>query len=178
MGSASATPRVHPGVPDLQKRLWASQHQARSRRQIHWGNRAGGFPCPEPHWGTAGVFHSPLFGNILAGKRGVGRAAVGDALGCCQEGCKPTEQPGFPGYTLSCSYLQLPGVWSSLSRSAASAEPQPGLFLADLFIWVLHCSRPRLSFCCTCARVHNPGSFRHMGGVSFYPSLPRELITV
>lgn len=97
---------------------------------------------------------------------------VGGALGSCQEGCNTTEQPGFPGYTLSCSYLQLRSIWISLSRSAASAEPQPGLFLADLFIWVLHCLRPRLSFCCTCASVHNPGSFRHMGGVSFYPKSP------
>lgn len=108
----------------------------------------------------------------LIGKRGVGRVSVGDALGCCQEGCNCTEQPGFPGYTLSCSCLQLRSVWISLSWSTVSAEPQPGLFLADLFIWVLHCWRPRLSFCCTCARVHNPGSSRHMGGVSFYPKCP------
>lgn len=108
----------------------------------------------------------------MADKCGVGRVALGDALDCCQEGCNTMEQPRVPGYTLSCSSLQLRIVWISLSRSAASAEPQPGLFLADLFIWVLHCLGPRLSFCCTCASVHNPGSFRHMGGVSFYSKSP------
>lgn len=131
------------------------------------------FPCLGLHGGTAGVFYSTLFGNTsLAGKCGMGRAAVGVALGCCQEGCNTVEQPRFPAHTLSCSYLQLTSVWISLSPSAASAEPQPGLFLADLFIWVLHCLRPRLSFCCTCASVRNPGSFWHMGGVSFYPKSP------
>jgi len=101
-----------------------------------------------------------------------GEGGHGGCTGLLQEGCNTTEQPGLPGYTLSCSYLRLTSVWISLSRSAASAEPQPGLFLADLFIWVLHRLRPRLSFCCTCASVHSPGSFRHMGGVSFYPRSP------
>lgn len=69
--------------------------------------------------------------------------------------------------------LQLSAALECLDQPLPSAaEPQPGLFLADLFIWVLHCWRPRLSFCCTCARVHNPGSSRHLGGVSFYPKSP------
>lgn len=82
------------------------------------------------------------------------------------------EQPGFPRSTPACRLAAIHGVCIGLSPSAASSGPQPGLFLADLFIWVLHCFRPRLSFCCTCASVHIPGSFRHRGGVSFYPRSP------
>lgn len=52
-----------------------------------------------------------------------GCLAVGEALGCCQEGCTSTEQPGFPGSTLSCSYLQLRSVWISLSRVLQSLSP-------------------------------------------------------
>lgn len=104
------------------------------------------------------------------GRRGVGRAGCGGCTGLLPAGMY---QHGAARVSWIHPVLQLSAalecVWFSLSPVL---QPQPGLFLADLFIWVLHCCRPRLSFCCTCARVHSPGSSQHMGGVSFYPKSP------
>lgn len=90
------------------------------------------------------------------------RAARWDAAPCTPQ---QLPFPDPPQLTAIC------GVGISLFLSAAGPAPQPSFFLADLFIWVLHCSRPRLSFCCTWASVHSSGSFRHMGGASFYPKV-------
>lgn len=68
------------------------------------------------------------------------RAARWDAAPCTPQ---QLPFPDPPRLTAIC------GVGISLSLSAAGPAPQSGFFLADLFIWVLHCSRPRLSFCCT-----------------------------
>lgn len=101
--------------------------------------------------------------------------------GWCGAGCGGStgllpggmEQHGAARVSWIHPVLQLSAARECLDQPLpGAAEPQPGLFLADLFIWVLHCCRPRLSFCCTCARVHNPGSSRHRGGVSFYAQSP------
>lgn len=136
-----------PWVP-LQPRLWASNASPLST--FSWSNTLKPQSSRAPLAGSARCLCPALLASAVWG------GGCGGCTGLLPGGMY---QPGFPGYTLSCSYLH-------------SGEPQPGLFLADLFIWVLHCCRPRLSFCRTCARVHKPGSSRHMGGVPFYPKSP------
>lgn len=86
------------------------------------------------------------------------------------------EQPGFPGYTLSCSYLQLWSVWISLSRVLQSLSPASfwqtclsGCYIAGgqgLVSVVLVPGYTTLAALGTWEECH------------FIPSLPQELITV
>lgn len=132
----------------LQPRLWASNSSPLS--VFSWSNTLQPQSSRVP---LAGSARCPL--PCIIGKRGVGRGLWGMHWAAARR-----DVPAWLSWIHP--VLQL----SALRRA------QPGLFLADLFIWVLHCCRPRLSFCCTCARVHKPGSSRHMGGVPFYPQSP------
>lgn len=135
-----------------------------SHGQIHRIHKAEGFPC-----------HARCLLPCTVGRGGVG-LAVGEALGCCQEGWSSTEQPGFPGSTLSCSYLQLGSVWISLSRVLRSLSPASfwqtclsGCYIAagqGLVSVVLVPGYTTLAALGTGEECH------------FMPSLPQELITV
>lgn len=128
-------------------------------------------PLPGLHREAAGIFALRYLGIPLGLVVGAWRGAAVGCLERCQVGCNPPT-PSSLAFPDPPRLAAIHDVCIGLSPSAASSGPQPGLFLADLFIWVLHCFRPRLSFCCTCASVHSPGSFRHRGGVSFYPRSP------